>query len=137
MTPKQPIYSFRGIFGDRRDTRKESAEMERESDVEHYFVQQCKRFGYLTYKFVSPGQAGVPDRIVIGDEGWLTFIEFKKNTNEYPRALQFKQMRRLTKAGARVIVARSKAEVDWVFNNGAGSEPKPWPVLEEEANRES
>lgn len=111
--------------------------MKRESDVEHYFVQQCKKFGKLTYKFVSPGQAGVPDRIAIGEDGVVVFIEFKKNTSEYPRALQFKQMDKITRAGASVLVIRSKAEVDWLFFNGKGSEPKSWQDLEEEVRGES
>lgn len=105
--------------------------MERESDVEHYFVERCKKFGYLTYKFVSPGQAGVPDRIAIDDVHQVSFIEFKATIDNYPRPLQFKQIEKLANFGQIVYVLRSKSEVDWYFF-GDGDIPTDWDVLRDE-----
>lgn len=105
--------------------------MQRESDVEHYFVEQCKKFGYLTYKFVAPGQAGVPDRIVIDERGALRFIEFKASINDYPRPLQFTQIEKLAKYQQTVYVLRSKSEVDWFFIR-KGEMPMGWRELRDE-----
>lgn len=127
--------SFQNFCG-HLSAKKGCEEMERESDVEHYFVNKCKKFGYLTYKFVSPGEAGVPDRIAISDRGLLSFIEFKRNTAEYPRPLQFKQMHRLKDAGQTICVLRSKREVEWFFT-WDGDIPVYWEDLEEEAQSES
>ena len=37
----------------------------RESSIESYLVRKVKEHGGLCYKFVSPGNPGVPDRIII------------------------------------------------------------------------
>ena len=37
----------------------------RESSIESKFRDEVKEVGGMAYKFVSPGNAGVPDRVVI------------------------------------------------------------------------
>lgn len=49
-----------------------------ESKVEKYFVREVKKLGARTYKFVSPGINGVPDRIVIWPGGSTTYVEIKQ-----------------------------------------------------------
>lgn len=49
----------------------------RESKIEQWLVREVRRRGGLCYKFVSPGNAGVPDRIVICPDGRLYFVELK------------------------------------------------------------
>lgn len=49
-----------------------------ESKVEKYFVREVKKLGARTYKFVSPGTNGVPDRIVIWPGGSTTYVELKQ-----------------------------------------------------------
>jgi len=48
-----------------------------EKDLEKKIVIKAKKLGYLTYKFVSPNNRGVPDRIFISESGKLFFMEFK------------------------------------------------------------
>ena len=49
----------------------------RERDVERYLRERVKQLGGRAYKFVSPGNNGVPDRIVMLPGGKLFFVELK------------------------------------------------------------
>lgn len=51
--------------------------MESEKDTERYLNRQVKALGGRSYKWVSPGRAGVPDRIVIAPGGRVVFAELK------------------------------------------------------------
>ena len=48
-----------------------------EKDIEKAVCAYAKKLGCLVYKFVSPGQRGVPDRMIILPFGTVVFIEFK------------------------------------------------------------
>lgn len=48
-----------------------------EKDLEKKITSKAKQIGYLTYKFVSPSNRGVPDRIFINKNGKVFFVEFK------------------------------------------------------------
>ena len=48
----------------------------RESEIEKKVTAYAKQKGWLGYKFVSPSQRGVPDRLYMR-QGRLIFIEFK------------------------------------------------------------
>lgn len=50
-----------------------------ESEVEKKLVQGVKKMGGLCLKWVSPGFAGVPDRIVILPGGTVFFVELKQD----------------------------------------------------------
>ena len=49
-----------------------------EKEVENYLVWHVERLGGRAYKFASPGQRGVSDRIVCLPNGKTWFIELKK-----------------------------------------------------------
>jgi hypothetical protein len=49
----------------------------RESEVEQELKKLVKEHGGECYKWVSPGQRGVPDRIVIFP-GFVSFVELKR-----------------------------------------------------------
>ena len=49
-----------------------------EKEIEKYVRCQVKKLGGLCLKFVSPGNAGVPDRIVMLPGGRVWFVEFKQ-----------------------------------------------------------
>jgi hypothetical protein len=49
----------------------------RESTIEKYFVAQVKAAGGVAYKFVSPSNRGVSDRIVCLPDGSTWFVELK------------------------------------------------------------
>jgi len=48
-----------------------------EKQIESKIVKKAKELGFLTYKFSSPSNRGVPDRIFISPHGEVFFIEFK------------------------------------------------------------
>ena len=48
-----------------------------EKDLEKKIITKAKQLGFLSYKFVSPSNRGVPDRIFISKTGKVFFIEFK------------------------------------------------------------
>lgn len=51
-----------------------------ERDIERYLVRQAKANGWGCYKWVSPGNVGVPDRILILPYGKVVFVELKTET---------------------------------------------------------
>lgn len=51
--------------------------MESEKVTEAYLRDEVRKLGGIAYKFVSPGQVGVPDRIVILPGGRIFFVEVK------------------------------------------------------------
>lgn len=81
-----------------------------EGRVEAHLCNRCKRLGFLCYKFVSPGNKGVPDRIVIGN-GHTVFVELKAES-KVPRKLQLKVHDKMRDAGADVRVADTVELVD-------------------------
>ena len=58
-----------------------------ESKIEKKLVSLVRRSGGECLKFVSPGNAGVPDRIVMMPHGKIHFVELKA-PGEKPRPLQ-------------------------------------------------
>lgn len=70
-----------------------------ESELERKVVNWCKSRGLLTYKFVSPNNRGVPDRIVVcTSNGCILFLELKQR-GKRPSALQIHEINRLREAG--------------------------------------
>lgn len=49
-----------------------------EKDIERKLVDMVKRRGGLCLKWVCPGWAGVPDRIVLLPGGRIIFVELKR-----------------------------------------------------------
>ncbi len=69
-----------------------------EKDVEKHFKAIVEDAGGEFLKFVSPGHAGVPDRIVLLPGGRIIFVEFKR-PGEKPRLLQQKWGEKLERMG--------------------------------------
>ena len=51
-----------------------------EKDIEKLFRDEIKKAGGKAYKFTSPGNDGVPDRIVMLPGGHIVFVELKTDT---------------------------------------------------------
>lgn len=49
-----------------------------EEELERKLVNEVKQLDGRAYKFVSPGNAGVPDRLVILPGGKVGFAEIKR-----------------------------------------------------------
>ena len=71
---------------------------ELESKTEAYLRTEVQKRGGLYYKFTSPGNVGVPDRIIVHD-GKTIFVELKQEHGTLSK-LQELQIARLKKAGA-------------------------------------
>ena len=85
-----------------------------EKNIEQYLVRKVREMGGKAYKFVSPGNAGVPDRLVIFPSGRAVFIELKA-PGRVPTNLQNAKHRELEKLKQRVFVIDSKEKVDAVL----------------------
>ena len=96
--------------------------MARERDIEAYLRDQVKALGGRAYKWVSPGNAGVPDRVVLLPGGRVHFVELKA-PGKKPTPLQLAQHAKLAALGFRVAVLDSKARVD-AFVQAAGREAR-------------
>ncbi len=49
-----------------------------ESKIEDWLSEQIKKLGGKSYKFVSPGNPGVPDRIYLFPGNKVYFVELKR-----------------------------------------------------------
>lgn len=81
-----------------------------EKDIEKLFRDEIKKAGGKAYKFTSPGNDGVPDRIVMLPGGWIVFVELKTDTGKLSR-LQELQCRQIAELGQTVRVLHGLAEV--------------------------
>lgn len=75
----------------------------REKDIEAVLVREVKRMGGRAYKWTSPGNDGVPDRIVILPNRNPIFVELKTEKGKLSE-LQRVQIRRLRELGQDVRV---------------------------------
>lgn len=82
----------------------------RERDVEKRLTQGVKNLGGLCLKWVSPGNVGVPDRIVLLD-GEVIFVELK---TEHGRLspVQVRQLERIAMRGGEVEVLWGMSAVE-------------------------
>ena len=90
--------------------------MMREKDIEEYLRKEVKKAGGKDYKFESPGNDGVPDRIVVFPKNKIFFVELKA-PGKQPRPLQVKQMRDLEAFGCKVGVIDTKEKADSFIEN--------------------
>lgn len=75
----------------------------REKDIERILVTEVKKLGGRAYKWTSPGNDGVPDRIVILPGRPPIFVELKTDRGKLT-ALQKVQIDRLRALGQDVRV---------------------------------
>lgn len=68
-----------------------------ESKIEKKVVEWCRKNGVLNYKFASPSNRGVPDRVLMF-KGKVMFLELKRAGNE-PTALQNMNLEKIRAAG--------------------------------------
>ncbi|MGE7839590.1 VRR-NUC domain-containing protein [Lysinibacillus sp. NPDC093712] len=83
----------------------------RESQIENYLKREIEKLGGLCYKFVSPGNRGVPDRLIILPNGQVIFVELKNETGKLS-PIQVKTIETLKELKCRVFCLNSKPLVD-------------------------
>lgn len=92
-----------------------------EKEIERRMCDLIKKRGGLTYKFTSPNNPGVPDRIVITPEGIVWFVELKTEFGRMAN-IQKWQKSELEKRHANVRVVRgwdeAKQFIKEVFTDG-------------------
>ena len=76
-----------------------------EKEVEKFLVREVKKLGGISFKFISPGNAGVPDRIVILPSGKVIFVELKTDKGKLTK-LQEAQIKKISDLGADARVLR-------------------------------
>jgi hypothetical protein len=81
-----------------------------EKDIEKIFTAEIKRAGGKAYKFTSPGNDGVPDRIAMLPGGQIVFVELKTDTGRLSK-LQELQRKKIAELGQTVRVLHGLAEV--------------------------
>ena len=72
--------------------------------------------GGIAFKFVSPGMAGVPDRLVLLPGGKAVFCELKA-PGKAPRPLQLRRIRQLRSLGFRVYVVDDIEKIGELLND--------------------
>lgn len=82
-----------------------------EREVEKKLVDGVRRIGGRAYKFVSPGNDGVPDRIVVLPDTAPMFVELKTESGRLSR-LQKVQITRLENLGQNVRVLYGAKDVE-------------------------
>lgn len=82
-----------------------------EKKIEEKIGKAVKASGGLYYKFVSPGNDGVPDRIAILPGGRVIFIELKSETGRLTMK-QHDQIQRIASKGCEVRVIQGMEEAE-------------------------
>ena len=82
-----------------------------EIDIEQYLVIKVRQCGGKAYKFVSPGNSGVPDRLVIFPNGEVIFVELKAS-GKVPTVLQTAKHKELRKLNQKVLVIDNKQLIE-------------------------
>lgn len=93
-----------------------------ECQVDNMLLKSVRQAGGESFKFVSPGRAGVPDRLVILPGGRIAFIELKAPGMK-PRPLQRAVLRRLYALGCKVATVDNTRTAKrmvklWSLNHG-------------------
>lgn len=76
-----------------------------EAQIETRLVRMVRDRGGLCYKFISPNNPGVPDRIVITPDGRTIYVELKTCVGSLQRIQQW-QIAEMRKRGADVRVIK-------------------------------
>jgi hypothetical protein len=87
----------------------------REKQIEQKLTLMVKSAGGIAPKFVSPGFAGMPDRLVLLPNGVFAFAELKA-PGMHPRALQVARHEMLRRLGFRVYVIDGIEQIGGMLN---------------------
>ena len=96
----------------------------RESTLERYLVRRVESIGGKAPKWTSPGNRGVPDRLVILPNGITIYAEMKA-PGEKLSPLQARWARILKSMGHRIYKLDSKEDIDRFIEDVMPSEVHP------------
>ena len=92
----------------------------REKEIESYLRDRIRRIGGKAYKFVSPGNNGVPDRLVCLPGGRAVFVELKA-PGKTLRPLQVRRKRQLEALGFSVYCIDSPDQIGEILSEIQGA----------------
>ena len=87
-----------------------------ERTIERRLCQEIRALGGLALKFVSPGLAGVPDRLILLPGGKLAFVEVKA-PGQTLRPLQVRRKAQLEALGFQVYCLGGKEQIPELINS--------------------
>lgn len=94
-----------------------------EKELEAKLRDAVKQQGGRAYKFTSPGNTGVPDRLVVFPEGKIGFIELKQ-PGKKPTKNQMLQMTRLAVMDCRVYLLDRYSDIKFILED---IQTEMWP----------
>ena len=89
--------------------------MAKESELEKKLCKEVKALGGLALKFVSPGLAGMPDRLILIAIGTIGFVEAKAPKKK-PRKLQKIRHKQLQELGFQVYVLDKESQIGGIID---------------------
>ena len=87
----------------------------REKTIETALVKEVKKRGGICPKFTSPGNNGVPDRLVLLPGGHVGFVEVKA-PGEKPRPLQVHRHKQLRGLGLKTFVLDEAEQIGGILD---------------------
>ena len=87
----------------------------KEKKIEQNLALMVKRRGGICPKFVSPGYDGMPDRIVLMQNGRMAFVEVKAPCKA-PRPLQVQRHKLLRALGLKVYVLDDEKQIGGILD---------------------
>lgn len=90
--------------------------MAKELEIEKKLISEVKKIGGLALKFVSPGYAGMPDRLLLVAKGKIAFVEVKA-PHKKPRPLQLVRHKELQKLGFKVYVLDDESKIGGIISD--------------------
>lgn len=90
--------------------------MAEESQIEKKLIKAVKASGGVALKFISPGKAGYPDRLILIAYGHIAFVEVKA-PGKKPRKLQLARHKELRNLGFKVYVLDDEEKIGGIIND--------------------
>lgn len=87
-----------------------------EKQIEQKLIDGVKELGGVTFKFISPGAAGVPDKVVILPGGTVHFVELKAAGGTASK-LQQRMIHKLRRLDVTAVVLTGADEVEHYLDN--------------------
>ena len=91
-----------------------------EKRIERKLVKMTSQSGGMALKFVSPGCAGVPDRLILLPGGKAGFVELKA-PGKKPRPLQIRRISQIRRLGFPVFVVDRPEQIAGVLEKIGGT----------------
>ena len=87
----------------------------KEKQIEQKICAAAKKSGGIAMKLVSPGLAGVPDRLLLFPGGKMAFCELKA-PGKKPRPLQIHRIEQLRALGFQVFVLDDPGQIEGIIS---------------------